>query len=75
MSRLVGVLAPSVACCAAVRACGVVALFVQRLDRRVRPNQVKDLIADREHDDVRRALGRAPRDFTEYVQRTAASGV
>jgi hypothetical protein len=26
-------------------------------------------------DDVRRALGRAPRDFTEYVQRTAASGV
>src|SRR5437879_3979882 len=27
-----------------------------RLDRRVRPNQVKDLIADREQDDVRRAL-------------------
>jgi hypothetical protein len=27
-----------------------------RLDRRVRPNQVKDLIADREPDDVRRAL-------------------
>jgi hypothetical protein len=27
-----------------------------RLDRRVRPNQVKDLIADREEDDVRRAL-------------------
>lgn len=26
-------------------------------------------------DDVQRALGRAPRDFTEYVQRTAASGV
>lgn len=26
-------------------------------------------------DDVRRALGRTPRDFTEYVQRTAASGV
>ena len=27
-----------------------------RLDRRVRPNQVKDLIADREPEDVRRAL-------------------
>jgi len=27
-----------------------------RLDRRVRPNQVKDLIADRAEDDVRRAL-------------------
>jgi uncharacterized protein YbjT (DUF2867 family) len=26
-------------------------------------------------DGVRRALGRAPRDFTEYVERTAASGV
>ncbi|HTF68387.1 MAG TPA: NmrA family NAD(P)-binding protein, partial [Edaphobacter sp.] len=26
-------------------------------------------------DDVRHALGRTPRDFTEYVQRTAASGV
>ena len=26
-------------------------------------------------DGVRRALGRAPRDFTEYVQRAAASGV
>jgi len=26
-------------------------------------------------DDVRRALGRTPHDFTEYVQRTAASGV
>jgi len=27
-----------------------------RLDRRVRPNQVKDLIADRREEDVRRAL-------------------
>ena len=26
-------------------------------------------------DGVEQALGRAPRDFTEYVQRTAASGV
>ncbi|MGH7700450.1 MAG: ATP-binding protein, partial [Gemmatimonadales bacterium] len=28
-----------------------------RLDRRIRPNQVKDLIAERSEDDVRRALG------------------
>jgi len=26
-------------------------------------------------DGVRQALGRAPRDFSEYVKRTAASGV
>jgi hypothetical protein len=26
-------------------------------------------------DGVQRALGRTPRDFTQYVQRTAASGV
>ncbi|HWC74924.1 MAG TPA: hypothetical protein VG454_13395 [Gemmatimonadales bacterium] len=32
-----------------------------RLDRRIRPNQVKDLIADREPDDVRRALAAARR--------------
>jgi DNA helicase HerA-like ATPase len=32
-----------------------------RLDRRVRPNQVKDLIAERSADDVRRALGAARR--------------
>ncbi len=32
-----------------------------RLDRRVRPNQVKDLIAERPADDVRRALGAARR--------------
>ncbi|MGH7531483.1 MAG: ATP-binding protein [Gemmatimonadales bacterium] len=28
-----------------------------RLDRRIRPNQVKDVIADRDEEDVRRALG------------------
>lgn len=32
-----------------------------RLDRRIRPNQVKDLIAERSADDVRRALGAARR--------------
>jgi hypothetical protein len=38
-----------------------------RLDRRVRPNQVKDLIADRAEDDVRRALA-------AVRQQRAASG-
>jgi len=33
-----------------------VARQLVKLDRRVRPNQVKDLIADRREDDVRRAL-------------------
>jgi hypothetical protein len=37
-----------------------------RLDRRVRPNQVKDLIADRAEDDVRRALA--------VVRQRAAAG-
>jgi hypothetical protein len=36
-----------------------VARQLVRLDRRVRPNQVKDLIADRAEDDVRRALAAA----------------
>ena len=38
-----------------------------RLDRRVRPNQVKDLIADREADDVRRALAAVRRTRPDDV--------
>ncbi len=44
-----------------------------RLDRRVRPNQVKDLIADREPEDVRRALAATrwarPEDVVAYFRR------
>jgi DNA helicase HerA-like ATPase len=38
-----------------------------RLDRRVRPNQVKDLIAGREEDDVRRALATVRRSRPDDV--------
>src|SRR4051794_37215401 len=50
-----------------------------RLDRRVRPNQVKDLIADREPDDVRRALAAArrtrPDDVLAYFRKVLGSRV
>src|SRR5256886_12343298 len=35
-------------------------LFRSKLDRRVRPNQVKDVIADRREEDVRRAPAHTP---------------
>ena len=50
-----------------------------RLDRRVRPNQVKDLIADREPDDVRRALAAVrhtrPGDVLAYFRKVLGSRV
>ena len=50
-----------------------------RLDRRVRPNQVKDLIADREPDDVRRALAAVrhtrPDDALRYFRKVLGSRV
>ncbi len=50
-----------------------------RLDRRVRPNQVKDLIADREPDDVRRALAAArrtrPDDVLAYFRKVLGARV
>ena len=50
-----------------------------RLDRRVRPNQVKDLIADREPDDVRRALAAVrhtrPDDVLAYFRKVLGSRV
>src|SRR5207237_3319615 len=50
-----------------------------RLDRRVRPNQVKDLIADREQDDVRRALAAArrtrPDDVLAYFRKVLGARV
>ncbi|HEV8266458.1 MAG TPA: hypothetical protein VGQ06_16035 [Gemmatimonadales bacterium] len=44
-----------------------VARQLVRLDRRVRPNQVKDLIADRTEDDVRRALAAVRRTRPDDV--------
>jgi hypothetical protein len=44
-----------------------VARQLARLDRRVRPNQVKDLIADRPEEDVRRALATVRRTRPEDV--------
>ncbi|PYP16659.1 MAG: ATP-binding protein [Gemmatimonadetes bacterium] len=50
-----------------------------RLDRRVRPNQVKDLIAEREQDDVRRALAAVrhtrPDDVLAYFRKVLGSRV
>jgi uncharacterized protein len=50
-----------------------------RLDRRIRPNQVKDLIADREPDDVRRALAAVrrtrPDDTLAYFRKVLGSRV
>jgi len=50
-----------------------------RLDRRIRPNQVKDLIADREQDDVRRALAATrrsrPEDALAYFRKVLGSRV
>jgi len=50
-----------------------------RLDRRVRPNQVKDLIADREQDDVRRALAAVrrtrPDDAIAYFRKVLGGRV
>jgi hypothetical protein len=50
-----------------------------RLDRRVRSNQVKDLIADREPDDVRRALAAArqkrPDDAFAYFRKVLGARV
>jgi DNA helicase HerA-like ATPase len=50
-----------------------------RLDRRIRPNQVKDLIADREEDDVRRALAAArqkrPDDAFAYFRKVLGARV
>ncbi|HKA59211.1 MAG TPA: hypothetical protein VKD28_11415 [Gemmatimonadales bacterium] len=56
----------------------VVRQLVQ-LDRRVRPNQVKDLIADREPEDVRRALAAVrrtrPDDVITYFRKALGSRV
>jgi hypothetical protein len=56
----------------------VVRQLVQ-LDRRVRPNQVKDLIADREPEDVRRALAAVrrtrPDDVIAYLRKALGSRV
>ena len=50
-----------------------------RLDRRVRPNLVKDLIADRDPDDVRRALAAVrhtrPDDALRYFRKVLGSRV
>jgi len=50
-----------------------------RLDKRIRPNQVKDLIADREQDDVRRALAATrrarPDDPLAYFRKVLGSRV
>src|SRR6267378_8623751 len=50
-----------------------------RLDRRVRPNQVKDLIAEREQDDVRRALAAVrrtrPDDVLAYFRKVLGARV
>ena len=50
-----------------------------RLDRRVRPNQVKDVIADREQDDVRRALAAVrrarPDDVFAYFRKVLGARV
>ena len=50
-----------------------------RLDRRIRPNQVKDLIAERRPDDVRRALAAVrrtrPEDALAYFRRILGARV
>ncbi len=50
-----------------------------RLDRRIRPNQVKDLIADRRPEDVRRALAAVrrtrPDDAVAYLRKMLGSRV
>jgi len=50
-----------------------------RLDRRVKPNVVRDLIADREEDDVRRALGATrrerPADVVAFFRRVLGARV
>jgi len=50
-----------------------------RLDRGVRPNLVKDLIADRDEVDVRRALAAVrrarPDDVTAYLRKALGSRV
>src|SRR5205823_330791 len=50
-----------------------VARQLVKLDRRVRPNQVKDIIADRGEEDVRRALAHTrqarPRDVLAYFKK------
>jgi DNA helicase HerA-like ATPase len=50
-----------------------------RLDRRIRPNQVKDLIAGRDDDDVRRALAAArrtrPDDVLAYFRKVLGGRV
>jgi hypothetical protein len=50
-----------------------------RLDRRVRPNQVKDLIADRSPEDVRRALAAVrrvrPEDPVAYFRKALGARV
>jgi len=50
-----------------------------RLDRRIRPNQVKDLIAERDEDDVRRALAAVrrtrPDDVLAYFRKVLGGRV
>src|SRR3989441_5263846 len=52
---------------------------VVRLDRRIRPNQVKDLIADRTAEDVRRALAAVrrarPEDALAYFRKALGARV
>src|SRR2546421_2246862 len=38
-----------------------------KLDRRVRPNQIKDVIADRREEDVRRALAHTPHTRPQHA--------
>ena len=56
-----------------------VARQLLRLDRRVKPNQVKDLIADRTEEDVRRALGAVrrvrPDDVLAYFRKALGTRV
>ena len=56
----------------------VVRRLVQ-LDRRIRPNQVKDLIADRTEEDVRRALAavtqKRPEDVLAYFRKALGGRV
>jgi DNA helicase HerA-like ATPase len=56
-----------------------VARQLVRLDRRIRPNQVKDLIADRTEEDVRRALAavrqKRPDDVLAYFRKTLGGRV
>ncbi len=56
-----------------------VARQLVQLDRRIRPNQVKDLIADRTEDDVRRALAavrqKRPEDVLAYFRKALGGRV